>query len=88
METEGEGGSRVRSFCNDRRNLIDRGEESVKVSAIPRAKKTAEEAEMADEAERFASHRELWEYKRGKTCGSFTDISKQLTNPLSFFPET
>jgi hypothetical protein len=46
-------------------------------------KKTVAE-EMADEAERFASYRRLWEYKQGKTCGLFTDISEQLTNPFSF----
>ncbi|KAM0928983.1 hypothetical protein ACQ4PT_001902 [Festuca glaucescens] len=39
----------------------------------PGAKKTVEE-EMADEAETFDSHRRLWEYKHGRTCGSFTDI--------------
>ncbi|XP_051229276.2 uncharacterized protein [Lolium perenne] len=31
---------------------------------------------MADEAETFAAHRRLWEYKRGETCGSFTDTTR------------
>jgi hypothetical protein len=50
----------------------------------PRAKKTVEE-EMADEAETFDSHRRLWKYKHGRTCGSFEDISEQTnkTNHLS-----
>jgi hypothetical protein len=95
MEGEGRSGklmamaqqSGVGSFHNDRRNLSGPGEESAKVGSGKSAKKTAEEAEMADEAETFAAHRRRWEYKRGNTCGSFTDTSQQLANPgPSFFP--
>ncbi|CAM0948801.1 unnamed protein product [Alopecurus aequalis] len=35
--------------------------------------KMAAEVEMAKEEKAFASYRRLWEYKRGKTCGSFTE---------------
>jgi hypothetical protein len=69
-------------------DMLDQGSnddetDEIDDSGKPLGKKTVAE-EMADEAERFASYRRLWEYKQGKTCGLFTDISEQLTNPFSF----
>ena len=65
---------------DDEKGEID--DERGSSSATPLAKKTVAE-EMAEEAERYASHHRLWEYKHSKRCGSFTEASEQLTNVLS-----
>ena len=65
---------------DDEKGEID--DERGSSSATPLAKKTVAE-EMAEEAERYASHHRLWEYKHSKRCGSFTEASEQLTNLLS-----
>ena len=48
----------------------DADDKSGNSSAAPLAKNTVGEV-MAEEAERFASHQRLWEYKWSKTCGFF-----------------
>jgi hypothetical protein len=87
MEGEGRSGklmamaqqSGVRSFHNDRRNLSGPGEESAKVGSGKSAKKTAEEAEMADEAEIYAKYTRDWKSASSSPRRFFHDESEKQT---------